>query len=108
QRVTIAAGASVTGVVSDDGLPSPTSLSQSWSKINGPGTAEFANANALATQVTFSEPGSYALRLTATDGELSAADDIVIRVVDLVTGTRLVIAGDGGYTQAPAAPWLFT
>jgi hypothetical protein len=48
--------------------------------ISGPGTVAFADANAAATSATFSLPGAYVLRLTASDSILSATDDVTITV----------------------------
>ncbi|HKR11221.1 MAG TPA: PKD domain-containing protein [Pyrinomonadaceae bacterium] len=68
------------GVVTDDGLPAGGTLSINWSKTSGPGNAAFANANSAVTTVQFSEPGSYVLRLTASDGEYTVFDELVITV----------------------------
>jgi hypothetical protein len=51
-----------------------------WSKVSGPGNVSFANAHALSTTASFSAAGAYVLRLTATDGALSANDDLTIMV----------------------------
>ena len=66
------------GTANDDGLPVDSSLSFSWTKLSGPGTATFANASALQTTATFSVPGTYVLRLTTSDSALSASDDVTI------------------------------
>ncbi|MEO8428044.1 MAG: LamG-like jellyroll fold domain-containing protein, partial [Verrucomicrobiota bacterium] len=81
QTITLPAGATLSGVVSDDGLPNPpgTSTAQ-WSQIGGLGTASFANANAASTTVTFSQPDTYVLRLKGNDGEFVNSDDITIIV----------------------------
>lgn len=68
------------GSASDDGLPTGSTLSLNWSKINGPGTVAFSNPSALQTSATFGAEGVYTLRLTATDGELSASDDVIVTV----------------------------
>jgi hypothetical protein len=69
------------GTASDDGQPNPPGiLTLSWSKISGPGTVTFANPAALNTSASFSAPGSYVLRLTASDGAASAADDLTVTV----------------------------
>ena len=67
--------------MTDDGLPSAT-VTTTWAKVflAGPGTVTFGNANAVDTTATFSLPGTYVLRLTATDGLLQAFDDVVITV----------------------------
>jgi hypothetical protein len=46
--------------------PTPTGV---WSKESGPGTVTFADPKALTTTATFSALGSYALKLTVTNGE---------------------------------------
>src|SRR6185436_2208853 len=51
-----------------------------WSKVSGPGTASLANPGAALTTATFSVVGTYVLRLTASDGALSAFDDLTINV----------------------------
>lgn len=67
------------GTVTDDGQPTHT-LAIGWSKVSGPGTVTFLPANAAVTTATFSEAGSYVLRLTANDGALSASDDVNVMV----------------------------
>ncbi|HEX7077594.1 MAG TPA: LamG-like jellyroll fold domain-containing protein [Candidatus Eisenbacteria bacterium] len=69
--------ASLQGTASDDGLPSGT-LTTSWSVVSGPGAATFADASAPSTTVTVDSTGTYLLRLTATDGALSASDDVQV------------------------------
>ncbi len=81
QAITLPATASLSGTVTDDGLPSPpATVTTTWSKVSGPGTVTFGNASARATTATFSTSGSYTLRLTANDSALSASDDIVVTV----------------------------
>lgn len=75
------AAAALNGSVTDDGLPDPPSaVSTSWSQVSGPGTVSFANSSATATSATFSASGVYTLRLSADDGELQAADEVVVSV----------------------------
>lgn len=79
QSVTLPDPASLDGTVSDDGLPSPPGVvTTTWSKVSGPGNVTFGNASAVDTTATFSAPGSYVLRLTANDSELSASDEVTI------------------------------
>lgn len=80
QTIVMPVSASLSGTVSDDGLPSG-SLSSSWSKVSGPGTVTFTDASSAITSATFSTDGGYVLRLTADDGSLSANDDVAITVV---------------------------
>ena len=70
--------ASLLGSVSDDGKPRGGALSAAWSLVSGPGPASFADPAAPVTVVTFPVPGSYVLRLTATDGALAASDDVAV------------------------------
>jgi hypothetical protein len=80
QTIALPASASLSGTVTDDGLPSGAVVSASWSQMSGPGTVTFANASAPVTTATFSTSGTYVLRLTASDTALSASDDITIVV----------------------------
>ena len=69
------------GTVSDDGLPNPPgAVTLTWSKLSGPGTVTFGNANLVSTTASFSVYGVYVLRLTANDGGASASDDVTITV----------------------------
>ncbi len=70
------------GSVTDDGLPA-NRLVIAWSKASGPGIATFADASSPTTTVTFSAPGGYALRLSASDGVLSAISETTITVLGL-------------------------
>ena len=70
----------VAGSASDDGLPSPGTLTTLWSQVSGPAPATFADPAALDTAVTLSDAGVYVLRLTASDGPLAASDDVMLEV----------------------------
>jgi hypothetical protein len=63
------------GTVTDDGAVATT-----WSKVSGPGTVTFGDANAVDTTARFSEAGPYLLQLTADDGEKASSADVVILV----------------------------
>jgi hypothetical protein len=76
--VTFPGLATLAGTVADDGKPGP--VSTTWSKVSGPGTVAFADATALSTTASFSAAGKYTLRLTATDGALSASDTVTVTV----------------------------
>jgi hypothetical protein len=87
QAITLPSSANLVGTASDDGLPNPpATLTTTWSKVSGPGTVTFGNANATTTTATFSTTGTYVLRLTASDSVLSTADDITITVSAAPTG----------------------
>jgi PKD repeat protein len=81
--VTMPTAAALDGTVTDDGQPNPPAATTStWSVDSGPGPVTFQNANAVDTQATFTTPGSYTLRLTSTDTELSNTDTTQITVLD--------------------------
>ena len=93
QQVTLPNTATMAGTASDDGLPGGT-LTTTWSQLSGPGAASFTNATSLSTTVSFSEAGTYVLRLTADDGALQASDDLTV-TVDAAGSTNLV--GNPGF-----------
>ncbi|MDS4031599.1 MAG: hypothetical protein RKO66_16215 [Candidatus Contendobacter sp.] len=81
QTLTLPASANLNGTVSDDGLPNPPgAVTITWSKDSGPGAVTFANVHAASTTATFSAAGTYVLKLTASDGDQSAADSVTIAV----------------------------
>ena len=73
-------GARLQGLVVDEGLPRHGFLTSSWSRVTGPGRVVFEDSAKPETAVTFSAPGSYELRLTASDSELSASDELAVTV----------------------------
>jgi hypothetical protein len=82
--VQMPAAATLNGVAADDGLPVPPGVfTASWSTVSGPGSVSFANANLAQTTATFSQPGTYVLRLSVSDSQLTASDDVQVTV----TGT---------------------
>ncbi len=55
-------------------------VTYAWSQAAGPGTATFASPAAASTPVTFSEPGVYALLLTASSSAGSADSRVWVKV----------------------------
>jgi hypothetical protein len=79
QTVTFPTTVSLNGTVNDDGLPSsPGTTTKTWTKVSGPGTPTFSAPNQASTNVTFDQAGTYVLRLTANDGDLSGSDDVSV------------------------------
>jgi uncharacterized protein YjiK len=98
QTITLPDSASLNGSVTDDGLPDPpAAVTTTWSMVSGPGTVTFGDASALSTTAAFSTDGTYVLRLTADDGELTASDDLTVTV--LPEGS-----GGGGTVQTVEVP----
>jgi DUF1680 family protein len=62
--------------------PPPTGPAPSgvWSKESGPGAVTFADPKALTTTATFSALGSYALKLTVTNGESTHSSTLHVSV----------------------------
>jgi hypothetical protein len=79
QTITLPSSASLSGTVSDDGLPTGT-LTRSWTRVSGPGTVTFSAPTGATTSASFSTSGAYVLRLTVSDGALIASDDVAITV----------------------------
>ena len=64
---------------SDDGLPVvPGRLVFAWSQVSGPGAVEWENGDRTNAIARLPGTGTYAFRLTASDGERSRTDDVVI------------------------------
>lgn len=95
-------GAVLGGSVIDDGLPDPPgALATAWSLVSGPGSVSFSSPNQLVTTVSFSTVGTYVIRLSADDSELSGTDEVVITVTpNPVTG--LTCTND----EFPGAPFV--
>jgi len=81
------------GSVSDDGLPTGSSVSVSWSKVSGPGSVTFSNSTSVGTAATFGSVGTYVLQLTATDGTLSDSGQVVVAVLPSGTVQAAVDCG---------------
>lgn len=111
----------IIGSVTDDAQPSGT-LTSAWTVVSAPDGAEavIASPAAATTVVRFDTTGRYVLRLTASDGELSTATDVVVDAVvsgsaktnvapdatptaSAVTGWNSVAAINDGNTNYPAA-----
>src|SRR5207247_8628677 len=80
QTITLPASATLNGTASGLGT-----ITTTWSKYSGPGTVTFGNASALSTSAlsttaSFSTPGSYVLRLTATNASGTSTSNVTITV----------------------------
>jgi hypothetical protein len=99
QSVTLPARAMINGTASDDGLPTGSILSTTWSKVSGPGTVVFDELKALSTSASFSVGGTYVLRLSATDGTLTTTDDMIAIVNSSASSTNQAPSVNAGPDQ---------
>jgi RHS repeat-associated protein len=81
QTMTLPVAITLDGSACDDGFPRGAALALSWSQVSGPGTATFTNPSSPTSDVTFTVPGEYVLRLTASDGEHTASDEVSIKAL---------------------------
>jgi hypothetical protein len=103
--VSFPSSATLGGTVTDDGLPNGT-LTTVWSKISGPGTVTFANANAASTTAGFSATGTYVLRLSGGDSVLTATDDVTVVVSSSPSSSNQAPTANAGADQSILQPVL--
>lgn len=65
-----------------DLTPGPLTLTTSWTLTKGNEGVEIESPNALETKVRFPGPGKYTLQLTATDGDHTRQDRLVVRILE--------------------------
>ena len=71
-----------------------------WTVHQRSRSVSFADAGQPSTTATFTQPGRYVLRLTASDGDLTAQDEVTITV----TAANQRPAVDAGPDQAATLP----
>lgn len=84
------------GVVTDDGLATGAAQGTAhvdWSKLRGPGEVHFSNAGLANTVAMFTDPGTYVLRLTASDGLRESYSDVTVTVLAASNRAPVVDAG---------------
>ena len=101
-----AASATLAGSASDgDALPSPSTLTTTWTVVSSPAQAvvSFSNggANTLSPTASFSQSGVYVLRLTASDGVASTTDDVLVTI----DHPPVVNAGDDASITQPTTQY---
>lgn len=76
------------GSISDDGLPSGSSLTSLWVVTSSPAGSVplFTDASTVDSTITFDMAGSYTLELSADDGELVSSDSLVVTVTEVTVG----------------------
>ena len=94
---------SVSGTVTDDGLPGGHGLLIGWSQASGGGTATFATPGEDKTDVTFSAPGDYVLALAASDGQYTTSASLTVHV-EVVNFPPVVTMGQSQTLQFNGGP----
>ncbi len=92
-------------------FPGPqASVTVAWTKVSGPGTVVFNAPASKDTDVTFSSPGVYELRLTASGpgGSPSVSDTVIVTVTGdtgetLAAWTTRLLSGYSAANRAPGA-----
>src|SRR5437868_6931409 len=93
------------GSATDDGEPNG-SITYNWKKVSGSGTVTFGNTSQAVTTAQFPAAGTYTLRLTADDGQLSATDDVIVTVNRADPGSTIRInSGGSSYTDSSGQVW---
>ena len=80
------------------GSQNPGSVTTAWTKDSGPGTVGFSAPAALETTASFSLPGVYVLRLTAT-GTASVFDTITVTVQEDYASWATRVIGSNSATN---------
>jgi hypothetical protein len=113
QVVVLPNKATLNGSAVDDGLPIGSTLTALWQQISGPGTVTFDNPNAPQTAASFSQPGTYVLQLSATDGQLLSNSNVTVHVFNVGPvrtnkGMDFWLAFPGNVPQSPGQALLIT
>jgi len=69
----------LTATATDDGLPTGSTLTYAWSKVSG-GDVTFVTPSNPSSSASFGGAGTYVLRVTVSDGELSGSGDVTVVV----------------------------
>jgi hypothetical protein len=103
-------GLMLSATATDDGQPSPAQLTASWSLVSGPagGTATWDDPAEFTTGVTFNLPGNYLLRLTISDGQLSATAEIAVAHGLPATGTGQDVGSVGRTGSSTVSSGIWT
>ncbi|GKQ37847.1 Ig-like domain-containing protein [Streptomyces sp. A012304] len=95
----------LTGIVEDDGLPQ-RKLSATWKTVGAPdgGTVILDDPHAPTTVARFTEPGTYTLRLTATDGASESSKKVVVEA-EARTDGQVNVAPSATPTASYTSGW---
>lgn len=103
------------GLAYDDGLPNPPGrITTRWTQVSGPSGSVFADVELAQTSVSFSQDGTYLLRLTASDGQVTTFDDTEVAVLrsplspPRITGFHPIAGGQFRLQFEGTAPETFS
>src|SRR6185437_9258074 len=82
----------VTGTVTDDGFPAGSTLTTQWTQVSGPSAATLSNPNSPNTSITFPTAGTYVLKLSASDSQLTSSVSVTITVNPLALNQAPTVA----------------
>ena len=103
-NVTVQIGLPVTltGTVTDDGLPNPPATVTNFWTYLGTNNITLPDPNSLTNTLVFTDPGDYVFRLTAYDGQLTSFADVTVTVIP---PTKVDISADkaDAYELGPMA-----
>jgi hypothetical protein len=106
------------GSATDDGLPAGSTLHVTWRLVSGPAAVSFMMPQSRSTGVVFNTPGTYVLRLSASDGALASSSEVTVQVnqpnaapnvdagPDATTAYGAVVALNGKVTMTACPPPL--
>lgn len=83
QTITLGETLYLNGIVSDDGLPTGSQVTSSWSIVSAPGNVIFDDSSSPVTTATLDAVGTYELQLYASDGLLNRSDNMTVVVEGL-------------------------
>jgi RHS repeat-associated protein len=96
-----------TANVVDDGLPVGAPVTVLLTQTSGPAPIQFADPTNIRSLMTFSAPGSYGVRITASDTQLASTTTLTVTVNQ--ANKAPVIGGPGNYQLIqPASTITFT
>ncbi|MDX2081897.1 MAG: LamG-like jellyroll fold domain-containing protein [Terrimicrobiaceae bacterium] len=84
---------SLTGTVTDDGSPAPTSVN--WTQVTGPGLTTFENPTQPTTSAFVNQAGGYVLRFSASDGDITTWADVSVSMEAAADAYREWLADNG-------------
>jgi hypothetical protein len=80
QTITLPGTATLSGSYYDDGYPIPPTYVYTWSKWSGSGTVTFSNSHVANPIASFTNTGTYVIRLQVSDSQRTGEDFVTITV----------------------------